>query len=112
MRSLQIRTGSRSRVAASVPAVDAAARLELLEFFLAHHEDLARCAQASLDWLARHAGVRHSVCLTLDTESTALVGLAGVGVPYADVELFSWPLLELNDPIVAALSSATPVAFK
>ena len=26
--------------------------------YLVHHEDLARCAQASLEWLGRHAGVR------------------------------------------------------
>src|SRR4051812_7146536 len=99
MRSLQIRTGSRSRIAAIAPAIDAAARLELLEFFLAHHEDLARCAQASLEWLARHAGVRQSVCLTLDAESTGLIGLAGAGVPYEAVEMFSWPLVDVSDPL-------------
>ena len=82
-------------------AVNHAARLELLEYYLVHHEDLARCAQASLEWLARHAGVRRSVCLAVDGESSMLVGIAGYGVSNEDVELFSWPLSDTHDPLVA-----------
>src|SRR5688500_5838046 len=101
MTSVQSRTVAR----APAPAVSHTARLELLEYYLVHHEDLVRCAQASLDWLARHAGVRRSVCLAVDGETGLLVGIAGVGVPIDDVELFSASLADSHDPIVRALGS-------
>jgi PAS domain S-box-containing protein len=108
MSSLQARSLSR----APIPIVDHAARLELLEYYLVHHEDLARCAHATLEWLAGHAGVKRSVCLAVDGESNMLVGIAGFGVPSEDVALFSWPLHDAHDPLVSALASATPVTFK
>ena len=43
MSSLQARTASR----APISIVNHAARLELLEYYLVHHEDLARCAHAT-----------------------------------------------------------------
>ena len=49
MSSLQARTFTRT----AGTAVSYAARLELLEHYLAHHEDIVRCAQVSLEWLAR-----------------------------------------------------------
>jgi hypothetical protein len=70
MSSLQARSLSR----APIPIVDHAARLELLEYYLVHHEDLARCAHATLEWMGRHAGVKRSVCLAVDGESNMLVG--------------------------------------
>jgi PAS domain S-box-containing protein len=109
MSSLQVRTAT-SR--APVPAVNSPARLELLEYYLVHHEDLARCAQASLDWLARHCGVRRSVCLAVDSESSTLVGLAGYGVRTEDVELFSWPVSDGDDALVSALSDSQPTSFR
>src|SRR6188474_1353928 len=102
MTTVQARRAAR----APVPAVNHAARLELLEYYLVHHEDLVRCAQASLDWLARHADVRRSVCLAVDAEAGLLVGIAGVGVPIDNVELFSAALGDTHDPIVRALSAA------
>ena len=51
----------RSLVRSSLPPPAETARLELLEYFLIHHDDLQRCAQASLEWLDRHAGVKRSV---------------------------------------------------
>jgi PAS domain S-box-containing protein len=99
---------SRSRSTGSVTA----ARLELLEYYLVHHEDLARCVQASLEWLARHAGVRRSVCLAIDAESSALVGVGGYGVPHDEVELFSWPISEAHDPLSAALGAPGPTVFR
>ncbi|HEY6361352.1 MAG TPA: ATP-binding protein [Vicinamibacterales bacterium] len=108
MGSLQARTISRAPIA----IVDHAARLELLEYYLVHHEDLARCADATLEWLARHAGVRRSVCLAVDSESNLLVGVAGYGVASKDVGLFSWPLSDAQDALVAALSAPAPMAFK
>ena len=107
MSPLQARTIAR----APVPA-GAAARLELLEFFLVHTDNIVRCAQAGLDWLGRHAGIRQAACLAVDIESNMLVGIAGVGIPIEDVELFSWPLSDGRDPLVAALSASGPVAFK
>src|SRR5687767_1771681 len=99
MSTLQARSLSR----ASVPLVPQAARLELLEYYLVHYEDLARSAQASLEWLARHAGVRRSMVLAVDNDAGMLVGIAGVGVP-AESEGMQWPLADTRDPFVAALS--------
>jgi PAS domain S-box-containing protein len=109
MSSLQVRSAT-SR--AAVTSIDSSARLELLEYYLVHNEDLARCAQASLDWLARHCGLRRSVCLAVDAESSMLVGLAGYGVRADDVELFSWPITDGDDPLVSALSGTRPSQFR
>ena len=109
MRSVQLRTVSR---AAPHPVVNHGARLELLEYYLVHHEDLVRCAQASLEWLARHAGVKRSVCLAVDTEASMLVGIAGIGMPVEDVELFSWPLSDSREGLVSALTNSEPTIFR
>src|SRR5688500_8906952 len=101
MSSLQVRTASR----AAAPLVTHAARLELLEYYLAHHEDLVRCAQASVDWVARHASVRRALCLVVDSDAGQLVGLAGVGVSADDIELFSLALSDSHDPLVRALGN-------
>src|ERR1044072_670506 len=98
MSSLQARTFTRT----AGTAVSYAARLELLEHYLAHHEDIVRCAQVSLEWLARHAGVKQSACLAVDAESSMLVGIAAHGTVGEDIELFSWPLSDSHDPPIAA----------
>ncbi len=108
MSSLQARSPS-SAAAASI--VDTSARLELLEYFLAHSDDVALCAQASLKWLADHAGVKKAMCLAVDAESSALVGVAGHGVSADHVELFSWSL-DRHDPLVVALSASGPTEFR
>ena len=108
MSSLQARSLSRQPIS----LVNHAARLELLEYYLMHHEDVARCANATLEWLARHAGVRRSVCLAVDGESNMLVGIAGHGVRNEDVGLFSWPMTDTEDPLVAALSASEPLTFR
>jgi PAS domain S-box-containing protein len=97
---------------APIPLVNHALRLELLEYYLSHHEDLARCAHASLEWLARHANVRRSVCLAVDSESSMLVAISGYGVSIEDVELFSWPLSDNHDPLIAALTAPGPTVFR
>src|SRR4051812_43250992 len=109
MSSVQVRTASPR---APVTAVNTSARLELLEYFLVHHEDLTRCAQASLDWLARYANVRRPVCLAVDAESSLLVGLAGYGVRTEDVELFSSQMTADGDELVAALSRPHASPFR
>jgi PAS domain S-box-containing protein len=108
MPPLQAKVSSR----VAVPLVDHAARLELLEYYLIHHEDLARCAQSSLEWMARHAGVAKSVCLAVDGESSALVGIAGIGVGPDEVEYFAWPLSDTRDPLVAMLTATRPQEFR
>ncbi len=107
MRPVSVRSISRAPASAGSPA-----RLELLEYYLINHEDVARCAQASLEWLARHAGIRQAVCLASDSDSNMLIGVAGIGVASADVELFSWPLSDARDPLIAALSALEPVVFR
>jgi PAS domain S-box-containing protein len=109
MSSPQTRTFRR---AAALTASNDAARLELLEFYLAHHEDISRCAQASLEWLARYTGIQQSACLAVDSESSMLVGIAAHGTVGEDIELFSWPLSDPHDPLVAALHAPGPIAFK
>ena len=107
MSPLQVRSIARAPVASG-----AAARLELLESFLVHSDDVARCAQAALDWLARHVGVRQSVCVAIDTESNMLVGIAGYGIPSDELDLFSWPLSDSRDSLVAALRAKQPITVK
>src|SRR5688500_10511987 len=107
MTSLQARTLSR----ATMTAPDAS-RLELLEYYLVHNEDVARSAQASVEWLGRYAGVKRSVCRAVDNDAGLLTGIAGFGVPGDDVDLFSWPLTDTRDPLVATLSAANPVVFR
>jgi PAS domain S-box-containing protein len=107
MSPLQARTIARAPVTSG-----AAARLELLEYFLVHPDNIVRCAQASLDWLSRHAGIRQAACLIADNDSNVLVGIAGIGVSSDDVELFSWPLTDSRDSLIKALSSEEPVTFK
>ena len=89
-----------------------AARLDLLENYLAHHEDILRCAHLSLEWLARYAGVKQSACLAVDAESNMLVGIAAHGIAGDDIELFSWPLSDTYDPLIGALQSSRPVPFR
>src|SRR2546425_1480315 len=107
MSPLQVRTIARAPVSSTI-----ASRLELLEYYLAHHEDVMGCAQASVDWLVQYAGVKQSVCLAVEPESNMLVGIAGAGIARDDVELFSWPLSDARDPLVAALSASQPIIFR
>src|SRR3954462_1468709 len=109
MSSVQVRTASPR---APVTAVDTSARLELLEYFLVHHEDLTRCAQASLDWLPPYANLRRAVCLAVDAESSLLVGLAGYGVRTEDVELISSQMTADVHELVAALSRPHASPFR
>ena len=53
MSSLTARSVSRTAVA----TVNRAARLELLEYFLAHTEDLVLCVETGLEWLATRRGI-------------------------------------------------------
>jgi PAS domain S-box-containing protein len=109
MTSVQAR--SLSRPAASSSLVDSSARVELLEYYLVHHEDLVQCADFSLEWLARYAGIKRSVCLAVDVEASMLVGLAAHGIS-DDVELFTWPIADAHDALVSALGVREPTTFR
>jgi PAS domain S-box-containing protein len=102
----------RSATRATGPLASAAARLELLEYFLLHYEDLPRCGQAGLEWLARHAGVRRSICLAIDGDAGLLVGVAGVGVSAGDLEEYSSPLSHTREPLVRALTAPAPTTLR
>jgi PAS domain S-box-containing protein len=104
----QARSLSRTKPAPSTEA----ARLELLESYVVHHEDLARCAQLSLEWLARHAGVRRSMCIVAERDEARLVGLSGYGVPTDEVALFTWPMSDARDPLAAAVSASGPTVLR
>lgn len=107
MSPLSVRT-----IARTTPSAGNAARLELLEYYLLHSDDAARCAHASLDWLARHCGVKQALCLAVDPDSNELIAIAGAGLPSSDVDLFTVSLADPRDPLVAALSAPKPIIFK
>ena len=102
----------RSISRATAPVVNAVARLELLEYFLVHYEDVSRCAQASLEWLARHAGVRRAIALAIDAEAGLLVGVGGIGVTTDDVEAYASQLTHVHDPLVRALTAPAPMTLR
>src|SRR3954466_7075586 len=107
MSSLQARTLT-TRTAGN--AVNHAARLEMLEYYLSHHEDIVSCTRTTLEWLpppagkpqpgclARQAGTRRWACLAVAAESNMLVGIGSNGVVGEDIELFSWPLTDSHEP--------------
>ncbi len=108
MSSVQVRSVSRT----STPVASQMARLELLEFYLTHHDDIVRCAQASVEWLSRYAGIRRAMCLAVDADAGVLVALAGVGVSSDQLHLFSLSLGDHLDPLVRALGDTGPVLVR
>ena len=90
--------------------VGSRARLALVDSLLAEQE-VRPCAVLTLRWLARHAGIERGLCAVVESESSRLVGLTGLGLSLASVDAFS---LELNDrmhPLVVALAASEPVSF-
>src|ERR671922_257160 len=78
--------------------IDAWVRVSLVGIDLITVE--ARVVVASIDTYLKYS------------EAVALTGIAGYGVSSHDVDLFSWPLTDIRDPLVAALSAADPVVFR
>jgi PAS domain S-box-containing protein len=91
-------------------SVGSKAKLALVDALLAEEEARA-CAGVALRWLVRHAGVERAVCAVADGESGHLLGLAGIGVPAAEVESFSLDLGDRTHPLAVALAGGEPVAF-
>ena len=102
-RTAAARAGTRS------PGAGGAARLELLESLLVA-SSAAQCAERTLAWLQRRAGVSWGVCMAAHAGAgPRLVPVASVGVPVRRIEQFSVDL-ELGDhPLTRALLAAGPV---
>jgi PAS domain S-box-containing protein len=83
-------------------------RLELVDELLAgvSAED---CAGALLDWLGRHAGLERGLCAIVDRGDQRLVGLAGHGVPPAEVGAFQIDLAAASHPLVVTMGGSEPV---
>ena len=71
--------------------------------------DVAACAHETLRWLGRHSGVEVGLCVVVDEQREALVGLAGDGVPHARVAGFAVDLGQVDSPLVLALASREPM---
>jgi PAS domain S-box-containing protein len=85
-------------------------RLALVDALFAEREAVV-CADAALRWLARHAGVERGLCAVVEGDEARLVGLAGYGIPTAEVEAFGVDLGERTHPLVLVLAGAEPVLF-
>ncbi len=85
-------------------------RLSLVEGLLAE-QDARSCAVLALRWLTRYTRVRRGFCAVVDSDGSRLNGLAGYGVPLAEVDAWSLDLGERSHPLVLALVGAEPVAF-
>jgi PAS domain S-box-containing protein len=90
--------------------VDAEAKLRLTEILVAT-SDLQTCARRSLEWLARHAGVRRGLCLVAPLgESTHVATIAHVGLP-ARAGRFALNIEDRDHPLVAAMLGPGTVSF-
>jgi PAS domain S-box-containing protein len=91
------------------PGLSDRARLELLEQLL-EATTAERCAELTLDWLARAAGADSGVCTVVDDGSHQLILLASYNAaPLPDLPV---DLDDRNHPMVIALGSHLPVSFK
>src|SRR5579871_3204133 len=86
-------------------------KLALAEFLLVS-EDIAECAERSLEWLEKHAGVRKSVCLAVDSSQKKLVVLAAHGIPVEETQNLSLDLDDKEHPLVAALDKSKTVILR
>ena len=71
--------------------------------------DAGACAQLALQWLGRCAGAERSLCLLTDAEGGTLSGVAGDGVPSAQVAECVVSLEERDDPLVLAVQGREPL---
>jgi PAS domain S-box-containing protein len=102
-RIAAVRTGTRS------PGAGSAARLELLESLLVANT-AAQCAERTLSWLQRRAGISWGVCMAAHAgEGPRLVPVASIGVPAQRIEQFSVDLELADHPLTRALLAAGPV---
>jgi PAS domain S-box-containing protein len=101
-RTTAVRGGAR-------PSGAAAARLELLESLLVA-TDAAQCAQRTLGWLQRHAGLRWGICLAAHGgDEPRLVPVGSAGLARQRLERYSVDLALADHPLTRALLAAGPV---
>jgi signal transduction histidine kinase len=86
------------------------ARLSYAEFLIGC-EDVAQCAQQSLEWLAEHARVREALCAVVDIASRRLHALAGHNVEPDQLTSFSLDVEDRAHPLVAAMFAGKPIVF-
>src|SRR3954469_7383952 len=94
----------------SSSSTGARTKLSLVDVLLAEPEP-RHCAEETLRWLARHAGIERAVCAVVDPDGGRLTSLTGLGVTPAAVESFSLDLLDRTHPLVVALAGSEPIAF-
>ncbi|HET9226789.1 MAG TPA: PAS domain-containing protein, partial [Thermoanaerobaculia bacterium] len=93
-----------------VRGVGSRARLALVDSLLAEQE-VRPCAVLTLRWLARHASIDCGLCAVVETETSRLVGLTGLGLSLSTVDAFSLDLNDRMHPLVVALAASEPVSF-
>jgi signal transduction histidine kinase len=86
----------------------AESKLALVEFLMGC-EDVQRCGQRALQWLAEHAGLRRGSCLVIERDR--LLGVAAHGVPPEDVLRFSLDLEDREHPLVRVALGSGPVTL-
>src|SRR6266513_5368876 len=67
------------------------ARLAITEQLLSL-DDVAECADRALEWLAKHAGVKKSMCMAVDGERKRLFAVGSFGVSFSERQGFSLDL--------------------
>lgn len=112
MQREQIRSRT-PRQAVLPPGADE--RVALVDAVLAA-PNAAACAQVTLQWLGRYAGVEQGACAVVDHASRTLRGVAGDGVAHARVESFVIDLANRetgyrDHPLAVALASREPMYF-
>jgi signal transduction histidine kinase len=68
------------------------------------------CAELTLDWLARTAGIERGICAVVDDASHELIALGGPETPASPA--LRVDLDQRDHPLVIALASDEPVSFK
>ena len=86
------------------------ARLALAEFLLAN-SDLQASARESVDWLARHAGVRQSLVAVVDPASPHLLLVAEHGLSDTAIADFVVGRDDVGHPFLRAMERTEPTYF-
>jgi signal transduction histidine kinase len=91
-------------------AAGAPARLALAEVLLTS-DAAAECAQATVSWLADHAGARRAICALIDAESGRIERVASHGVPSAQLDSLSLAFDQPDHPLVFALAGREAISL-
>lgn len=89
----------------------ATARADLAERVLSA-ADVADAARSMLLWLGQYCEVERSLCALVTEDGCRLEGVAGDGIPHAEIEAFAVSQDEVDQPLNLALASQEPVFFR